>query len=814
MYLQYVGIIVLRSFVILILCISRSGYSEEIILENKSGVKILIPRMVNGYSLGMIYLNGKEVEKKLIGGMIAIRDIKKEQNIWLLASEAKKISALKYQFFGKHTIDKSTLNFTLTLELPDSIQLINMTYDFSVDKDLNNYEVCLLLHSHFKYDWKCHMYPWAADSRYIQRDPLNWIGIPSLLLYKSNMSQGMMWGIDPSFDYLNPTSWTKNIGLYFINGQIPAQFRIGGRSLKKEITYHCPMQLVLTDITDPDLLVTDLVQTWMTHNNYQIDELKVRSNDEALSLFINGRKNTSMWYPGQGYRLEMGDPSSAFIYIGEQGLSALFDYMIYELTGESEWRQRAFEQMDFILEGQNHNPEDPLYGYIHTAYSLVDYGPAGKGFNSYDRGSNPGYKIDINIYLGRYMLHLWERVNNHEGINRRDWYNAAINSINWAISQQNNDNGLPQKLSFKPLESSGENDWMGTSQPDHVKYVGPGEKSISSTSTRALPSLWHIYKITNDEKYKQIMENLEQYTLSSFQNKYLFNGHHPDLPPHTLEEGGIWGICEYWLYRYEETADKTYLKHAEANAHLSLTWKCPKQLPWVENPTQLASAEQQYFLQYSVYCYQNRQVECLRKLHEYTGNILYDQLAERITQNIFWTQISEGEFIGATHERIADPWLARDDGDGPGFNSMGTIYVNEQSLDLFLQTVEMYRLGEFICKNKMVVNKSYPDGQVYYSEDIRGKQMTEMQIFPAKGFIHSTVMSWTANDKKWMLQSNSTIQSNIRHKISSLYPASKALVLMNGKEIGMFETNQNGELIFDISGTLSKETILEIVMKD
>jgi hypothetical protein len=623
-----------------------------------------------------------------------------------------------------------------------------------------------------------------------------------------------MWGIDPSSDYLNPTSWRRDYGLYFINGRVPAQYRIGGSELKKEIVYHCPMQLVLTDKNDPDLLITDLVQTWMKHNNFQIEDLEVRSNDDALSLFISGRKNTSMWYPGQGYRLEMGDPSSAFIYIGEQGLSALFDYMIYELTGDSEWRQRAFEQMDFILSGQNNNPDDPLYGYIHTAFSLVDYGPAGKGFNSYDRGSNPGYKIDMNIYLGRYMLHMWEQVKNHEGLDRNEWHDAALRAIDWAVSQQNNDGGLPQKLSFIPLEDREGNDWMGTSQQDYVKFKGPGEKSISTPSTRALPALWKIYEITGNEKYKRIMEEVEAYTLSNFQNKYLFSGHHPDLPPHTLEEGGIWGICEYWLYRYEETNDEKYLKHAEANVHLSLTWKCPIQLSWVENPTQLGSAEQQYFLQYSVYCYQNRQVECLKKLYTYTNNLLYDQLAERITQNIFWTQVAEGDLMGATHERIADPWLARNDGDISGVNTMGTIYMSEQSLDLLLQTVEMYRTGKYVCRETSVVNKSYPDGLIYYSEDIRGKEMTDLMIFPSVGSVNSVVKSWTNKEKVWILDTASETPITVSHKVGSLNPETTYQVIVKGESIGTYHTNQKGEMSFEVSGTFQEKTGLEIMEKE
>jgi hypothetical protein len=466
------------------------------------------------------------------------------------------------------------------------------------------------------------------------------------------------------------------------------------------------------------------------------------------------------------------------------------------------------------MTGQNINPEDPLYGYIHTAFSLVDYGPAGKGFNSYDRGSNPGYKIDINIYLGRYMLQMWELVKMHEGNDHKDWYDAAVNAIDWAVSQQNSDGGLPQKLGFLPLELQEGNDWMGTAQPQLVKYPVPGEKTISATSTRALPSLWHIYKITGNEKYKRIMKEIEAYTISSFQNKFLFNSHHPDLPPHTLEEGGIWGICEYWLYRFEETKDKTYLKHAEANAHLSLTWKCPKQLSWVENPTQLGSAEQQYFLQYSVYCYQNRQVECLKKLYRYTNNLLYDQLAERITQNIFWTQLAKGDLMGATHERIADPWLARSDGDGPGYNTMGTIYMSEQSLDLLMQTVEMYRTGYYACNDNNVVNKSYPNGLFYYSEDNRGKDMADMQISPSKGFVNSVVKSWNNDEKIWMLSKASETKTTIDHKIGSLNPGDIFQVFVGGEEIGSFQANQDGKIKFSHTGNFTDETEVKLINKN
>jgi len=806
---------IIQFVIILMFFSSISTYvlADEIILENNSGVKIIASKTVDGYAFGTIYLNDKPIEKSMLNGMLLFKNTENNKDIWFYASEAEKINNLTCRYSGEGNIDGANVRFNLTIELAENLKAFNMNYEFKVDRNIQNRQACLLFNSEFDYEWKCHMYPWAADSRFIQRDPLNWMGIPSLILYRDDLSLGMMWGIDPQSDYLNPTAWTKDFGLYFIDGQVPAQYRVGGNELKKEINYSCPMQIILTDKTDPDLMIIDLVQTWMENSKYKVEELKVRSNDEALNLFIHGRKNTSMWYPGQGYRLEMGDPSSAFIYIGEQALSALFDYMLYELTGDSEWRQRAFEQMDFILTGQNNNPENPLYGYIHTAFSLVDYGPAGKGFNSYDRGSNPGYKVDMNVYLGRYMLQIWERVKIHEGIDRKEWHDAAINAIDWAVSQQNSDGGLPQKLSFIPIEYRDGNEWMGTAQPEFTTYQGSGEKSISATSGRALPSLWHIYQITGIEKYRRIMREVEVYNLTSFQNKLLFNGHHPDLPPHTLEEAGIWGICEYWLYRYEETNDKIYLQHALANAHLSLTWKCPKQLSWVENPTQLGSAEQQYFLQYSVYCYQNRQVECLNKLYEYTQDKLYAQLADRITQNVFWTQIDKGDLMGATHERIADPWLARNDGDGPGFNTMGTIYMSEQSLDLLLQTVEIYRTGKYVRKN--IVNKSYPDGLYYYSEDNRGNDKVNLQIIPSKGFVNSVVKSWDSDPKVWILSDASETNITITYNVGSLKSGHTYKVYINGNELGSYNADMSGFVQFSHTGNFTgKNTIVSLEATD
>jgi hypothetical protein len=242
-----------------------------------------------------------------------------------------------------------------------------------------------------------------------------------------------------------------------------------------------------------------------------------------------------------------------------------------------------------------------------------------------------------------------------------------MRGADWVLRQRNPDGGLPQKL-------------------DSIS----GAKSISVVSGRALPAFPVIARITAQSRYLDFVESLEGYLLNCPERRLYFTGHHPDLPPDEIEEASIYGVIEYWLDVYENSGRVEALQHALADAYLALLWWCPKQLSWVENPTQCASAEQKHFLQYSIYCYQNRKVECLHRMARLTGDPLWHGIYERVLQGIFWTQVTRGDQMGATHERIADPWLERkDDGKVASFNSLGTVYIGEQSLDTMLQLVEM-----------------------------------------------------------------------------------------------------------------------------
>jgi hypothetical protein len=776
--------------------------TNETMIENNMGIRCVIPENGVGYVLGTIFIHGKLIETPLVKGIFRLRNSKNQTEHWFSASKVEEVSNTQAILSGNGKIEDVAITFKITFETPLNVQAVRITYEFSVNEDLKDYQACLQFHTDFNHQWKAHLYPWVEDSKWVERERLDNMGIPSVFLYCEDRTIGLLWGIDPNSDYLNPTTWTRDFGLYFIDGVQPAQFRVGGEGLCKEVNYYCPMQIVVTDQIDPDAMIKDLMENWINLNQYEVLPLLVRSSDDALRIFIEGRHDkTEAWIPSKGYSLH--GTRHTFLYFGVQGMAAYFDYLLYEMTGDTLWRERAFEQADFIVQGQNRDFNDFNFGAIHTTYQLEwlkDYGPHGPGFNSDDR-FNIGYKPDISALMARYLLRLWTRVKEHEGIDRQDWYETAMLAAKWIIRQQNNDGGLPQKVEMKPLE-------MRWGDEEGNIVIQPF-KSRSSSSGRALPSVWQIHKISGESRYKYFLASLEDYTLKCVQNQHYFTGHHPDLPPYELEEASIWGVAEYWLNRYDETNDEAYLRHAEANAFLALSWWCPKDLSWVKNPTQGGSAEQQHFQQYSVYNYQNRKLEGLWRLHQQTGNPLFLKLFDRILQNIFFTQETEGGNKGGTYERIADPWLVRKETEGGAyFDSLGVNYTNEQALDCFVQILELFRMGKDLYEGVDLVHKIYPDGVCYYSKDIRSMQKVPLLVFPSAGTIQLTVNSWNAENKSFVVTSSLENDISLSLRIDRLEPVNWYAVSANGNEIGSFQSNPSGVITFSCSGNYHKQTMV------
>jgi hypothetical protein len=414
------------------------------------------------------------------------------------------------------------------------------------------------------------MYPFAGNSTAVQREKLNFVGVPAALLFRADLSLVALFGISPASDYLNPTTWTKATGFHFRDRAVVPQYRVGGGNLLGGLKYEFPLQLLLSDAGDSITAIRTLVRNWIVVNDYKVKPLFVRTPEEGLALYLDGRRTNNLWNPGIGYQINDG---WKVVYMAESPINAWFDYLVYEQSSKDIWRKRAFEQMDFMLRAQHLDPDDPDYGVIDTNYELDN-----KVFNSKDHTPNVGCRVDMNAYAARYTFKLWQRVKAREGIDRKDWYQAALRIADWIAGQQNSDGGLPQAASNST-----------------------GTRSISVVSGRALVAMPEIYRITGDKRYARVAENMERFLRQKVEGHYWFTGHHPDLWPADYEADSVWCAVECWLNKYDATGDKQDLTRAEADAYFAFLMLCPKQLSWVRNPTQTCHTEQEHYLQYSNY---------------------------------------------------------------------------------------------------------------------------------------------------------------------------------------------------------------------
>ena len=627
---------------------------EKLALKNADGLSWELQRNEYGWSLGQISLKEKPLENPAASGILALRNLKTGEVCWLPAGKLERIGLNAARLSGQARIGDVTFSFSAEIGLEDGLPAAKWTTSWMVDKDLTGWEVCLAYHDGFSNDWRVQSYPWAGNSTNVQIVPMRYCGVPAVLTYRPDQSVVVLFSIDSQSDYLNPATWTGKTEFHFVNRSIAPQFRIGAGQLTAGTHYEMPLQLIVSDAGEFSGAITAIMQAWIKVNNYQVDDtLIVRTPQDAFVLALEGRRLMQSWMPGIGYEHHQSTP---FVYVGNNPMIANYEYRLYEITGEKVWRERAFEQIDYALKGQQTN------GVFHTNWNLQDRPDSKAGvFCSWDWAHN-GYKVDLNTWMVRYILETWQRVKAREGVDRQDWYKAALASLNWVLSQQNPDGGFPQ-----------------------VVDIDTSMKSESVVCGRTLVGLPIIARITGDERCLQASAAMEHFLRQNVEGRFWYTGQHPDLPPGDFEQDSIFNVVEYWLDKYDRMGDKDYLDRAAANAYYALLYWCPKQLSWIKNPTQGAHSEQVSFNQYSVYCYQNRKIQCLDRLFTKTGNPLFEQLKNRVMQLNFYVQVAEGPYRGSVTEAIADPWLER----GGGFEHRGHPYTSELVADLMLQLIDM-----------------------------------------------------------------------------------------------------------------------------
>jgi len=119
---------------------------ETMVLENRAGVRWELQRTHSGWSLGTLLFHGKLVEQSATKGLLALRNVKNGEVRWLAASQGEKVDLRTARLSGQQEIDGVKFSWTVDVELRDDLPAAIFTSKWSVDKDLNGWEVCLAYH--------------------------------------------------------------------------------------------------------------------------------------------------------------------------------------------------------------------------------------------------------------------------------------------------------------------------------------------------------------------------------------------------------------------------------------------------------------------------------------------------------------------------------------------------------------------------------------------------------------------------------------------------------------------------------------------
>jgi hypothetical protein len=651
-----------------------SACRTDITLNNAAGVKYQLQKNADGWALGTLSLNGNPIESPLNESVLFLKNSKDQILLPVPASEAKQIDSRTVELSGQREVDGVIFTFQMKVALDENLPVVSLTPAWKVDKDLPDWEVGFTYQdNNFANDWRVQSYPFAGNSEEVTIKPMRYCGVPGVLLYKPDLSTVVLFAIDSRSDYLNPTTWTGNTWFTFENGKTAPTFFAGsGEKLDANINYELPLQLILDDSGKFTSSITNILKTWMKATDYQVDtSLYVRSPQEAFDIVSQARRNPSYWVEGVGFK---HNDRAEFCYIPEFPAFAVFDYRMYLKTGDEFWRTRSFKHINYLLKGQIQS------GAFHTCYDLKSRDVAHyydfehfkehfknspstiqPGFNSADHAHN-ALKPDMNAMAGQNLLKFWKIVKDNEGVDHKDWYEAAVKCLDWVLAQQNEDGGFSQCVD-----------------------IVTEKHAVSTLCGRTMVCFPYTTEITGDPKYLQAALKAEKWMTENVQDKFWYTGSHPDLPPTDFEADGVFNVIGYWLDKYDRTSEQDALDNAVANAYYALLHWCPKQLSWVKSPTQLAHSEQVSYNTYAVFTYNNRKFVALDRLYRATNDPLFLQFRDRSIQNILYTLSDDPKWAGSVSEAIADPWLER----GQGFEYKGVVYP-----DIALEFItELYELG-------------------------------------------------------------------------------------------------------------------------
>lgn len=630
--------------------------------RNGAGLELSLNRNSEGYGIEHILVNGKSVGAPKRGDLFRIvcAGLKPcEYSVRLPhLKEDSTASGIEVDLSGTVQTPYATIECGLLIRLHKASNAIEFLLRYST-----NHDIAARIEFSFEghkpsASWEANLYPWAANSRSLPEvgldDSMNrhpmvpslryknklfcYAGIPSALIRKPDRSLACLFGLAKEFEYASPGhDWRGGVNIELDECR-PIRIVSGIKSgyIKQGINHEIPIQLIMSGHSNQYRQTYELLQSWCSINQYGAEAIPhpvFKDEKSVVDFMIEQRKNTKWFFEGATYATDQHRLERFGTYAANTGFNIYLDLYLGLKYNDKVWFDRVATQIRWLEKIQIRDADHIADGLYCPVI------PEGKRPGFYQ---NQEYEIEVNS-LGAYWL---------------------IKTLMMIKSSSGDDrlNSLPdieqiEQLAFRTLEGV-----LRHQQPDGAipqRVTTGGQYSEVVTPAHTINAFYLAHQYTNDSRWDKATQTLEAWILDNNVDPLYFIGAHPDLQAKQYEEGSIHNVARYFLDKFHDTGEQKYLDiviHLQSTAFF---WRCPKQMSWVDAPTQGCNSEQTHFPQYSLYSYWGMKMLNHYRSAEASGIDFFADEARMLIRQMMHSIVMDGVWAGAYMERLSDPWDSR-----------------------------------------------------------------------------------------------------------------------------------------------------------
>ena len=358
----------------------------------------------------------------------------------------------------------------------------------------------------------------------------------------------------------------------------------------------------------------ELASEWSAVNAFCHDTSERFSPQELERILLDGRQHveylgvTRYLVPSTdnlvaGYANGSDDTRITIMRLAR---NAYVDYLVYRRTGDVLWKQRAEEQMRFLLYSQTST------GAFKENY---DFGRWQYYFQGIDEF---GYHPDQQAMVAEYILKLCNII--PEENLRVEWEQSASRLIDWLLGQLHDDGSISQTVSEKAPDAHAITSYSAGNMSTEPAFVSTDrQQGEPAPLTRFLCAFSTIAELTGRDDVLAAMKQHERWVIDCAYAKQSWWGHWPDTNLTTTIYGAL-KFIEYCARRFAVTQENDYLEMGKNTAYWAFFQTVPKQIDGVRNYTRGGAIEQDNYMQFNNLVGDTLIMSALRDLARWTND--------------------------------------------------------------------------------------------------------------------------------------------------------------------------------------------------